>query len=141
MFESLKKWFESVEEESHLFNHPEQETIHVALASVLYHIINSDHTESQHEKRKFSSILSDEFELNEKQVSELYRYVKTLKSDLKTDLETVNHYLKDNPHMRMTLMAMLNQLIAIDGIKTDELKIFHDAMKIIFPEIEADQEF
>jgi uncharacterized tellurite resistance protein B-like protein len=51
MFESLKHWFENLPHADHLFEHPEAEQIHVALASVLYHVIAADQLESSNEKR------------------------------------------------------------------------------------------
>ncbi len=135
MLESFKKWFESYDGEVSQFNHAEDETIHVALASLLYHIISADDLASDKEKHKFSSILHEEFNLDEEQVSHLYSFVKTLQTDLRSDLNTVNLYLKEKPHLRMDFMSKLNQLIAVDGVKTNELEIFHDAMKVIFPEV------
>ncbi len=127
MFESLKHWIEALDENSLLFEHSDSEAIHVALASLLFHIISADKIEGDREK--------NEFNLSEPQIAKLYDYVKNLKSDLKTDLLTVNEYLKNNPNMRMTLMRKINQLIAIDGVNNKELSIFYDAMKVIFPDV------
>ncbi len=135
MFESLKHWLETLDEESQLFEHPDSEVIHIALASILYHIISSDNVESSSEKQEFKLILANEFQLSDQQIMALYGYVKTLKSDLKSDLLTVNDYLKDNPNLRMMLMRKLNQLIAVDGVSNEELDIFYEAMKVIFPDI------
>jgi uncharacterized tellurite resistance protein B-like protein len=136
MFESLKHWFENLPHADHLFEHPEAEQIHVALASVLYHVIAADQLESSNEKKKFQEILANEFDMTGDQISTLYGYVKTLKSDLKTDLKTVEEYLKHNPALRMTFMVKLNQLICVDGTKNDEIEIFYEAMKVIFPDID-----
>lgn len=138
MFESLKHWFESVEADSKLFNHPDEETVHVALASLLFHVISSDNVVSGKEKHEFCEILSKEFALNEEQVASLYTQVKTLKSDLSTDLATVNHYLKHNPQSRMLFMKKLNHLISLNGVTSEEMKIFYEAQKVVFPEL-ADQ--
>jgi uncharacterized tellurite resistance protein B-like protein len=135
MFASLKHWLEALDKESQLFEHADSEIIHVALASLLYHIISADGVENNREKREFTLIMANEFQLSEQQIMALYRYVKTLKSDLKSDLLTVNEYLKDNPNMRMTLMRKLNQLINVDGVDNEELNIFYEAMKVIFPEV------
>lgn len=135
MLESFKKWFESFDGEASQFKHTEDETVHVALASLLYHIISIDDLASDREKHKFSSILHEEFNITDEQAVHLYSFVKTLNTDLRSDLNTVNLYLKENPHLRMTFMSKLNQLIAIDGVKTSELEIFYDAMRVIFPEV------
>jgi len=135
MFESLKHWLETLDGESQLFEHPDSEVIHIALASILYHIISSDNVESNSEKQEFKLILANEFQLSDQQIMALYGYVKTLKSDLKSDLLTVNDYLKDNPNLRMMLMRKLNQLIAVNGVSNEELDIFYEAMKVIFPDI------
>lgn len=142
MFESLHHWLESLDEKSSLFEHPDAEIIHVALASLLYHIMSVDGQVSDREKHKFALILENEFDLTAEQVTRLYTYVKTLKSDLTTDLKTINQHLKHSPHLRMLLMSKLNQLIAVDGVKNDELNIFYDAMRVIFPEVaEQDNTF
>ncbi len=145
MFESLKHWLESlssVTDSESLFKHPDDEAIHVALASLLYHIIAVDNHESEKEKHRFSTILKTEFKLTNEQIVSLYAYVKTLKTDIRTDLNTVNHYLKDKPVLRMNLMTKLNRLMSLDGINSKELEIFNDAMHVFFPEIkDADTEF
>jgi len=135
MFTSLKHWLATLDKESQLFEHADSEVIHVALASLLYHIISADKVENSREKNEFKLIMTNEFKLSEQQTMALYCYVKTLKSDLKSDLLTVNYYLKDNPNLRMTLMSKLNQLIGVDGVDNEELNIFYEAMKVIFPDI------
>ena len=135
MFTSLKHWFATLDNESQLFEHADSEIIHVALASLLYHIISADKIENSREKHEFKLIMANEFKLSEQQIAGLYHYVKTLKSDLKSDLLTVNDYLKDNPNLRMTLMKKLNQLISVDGVDNEELNIFYEAMEVIFPDV------
>ena len=135
MLESFKKWFESFDGEASQFNHTEDDTIQVALASLLYHIISADDLASEKEKHKFSSILHEEFNLSDERIAHLYSFVTSLKTDLRSDLNTVNLYLKENPHLRMTFMSKLNQLIAVDGVKSNELGIFYDAMGVIFPQV------
>ena len=141
MFESLKSWFQSVDTDSKLFNHADEEAIHVALASLLYHIISSNHEESVKEKHAFSKILIEEFELNDTQVASLYKQAKMLKSNLANDLETVNHYLKCNPNLRMMFMNKLNHLISLDGVTSEEIEIFYDAQKVLFPELSDEEAF
>ncbi len=135
MFTSLKHWLATLDTESQLFEHADSELIHVALASLLYHIISADKVENKREKQQFKLILASEFKLSEEQIEALYQYVKTLKSDLTSDLLTVNYYLKDNPNLRMTLMRKLNQLIGVDGVDNEELQIFYEAMRVIFPDV------
>ena len=135
MFTSLKHWLEMLDKDSQLFEHADSEVIHVALASLLYHIISADNVENSREMNEFKLIMANEFKLSEQQIMVLYSYVKTLKSDLKSDLLTVNDYLKDNPNMRMTLMRKLNQLIDVDGVDNDEFNIFYEAMEVIFPDV------
>ena len=127
--------FESLTNKSRIFNHPEDEAIHLALASVLYHFISAGHTESSNEVEKFSSILQQEFDLNEEQVDHLYQSAKASTSDLSTDLEIINHYLKDNSNVRMEFMNKLNQLVGVDCVLDGELYAFNEALHIIFPGI------
>lgn len=135
MFESLTHWFDSLEKESKLFNNTDEETLHSALASVLYHLIAADKQVLSKEKQKFSKILKQEFDLEDEQVSHLYQAAKSSTSDLHDDLQTVNHYLKQNPALRMNFMNKLNQLIDIDGVQDRELEIFYEALHMVFPEV------
>ena len=135
MFNSLKKWLATLDNKSQLFEHIESEIIHVALASVLYHMIKADNVENYLEIKQFKMILANEFALSDKQALLLYTHVKNLKSDLKSDLLTVNEYLKQNPNLRMSFMSKLNQLMGIDGVNNKEITIFYQAMNVVFPDI------
>jgi len=79
--------------------------------------------------------MAKEFQLSEQQIMVLYHYVKNLKSDLQSDLLTVDMYLKKNPNLRMAFMAKLNQLIGVDGVDSEELKIYYETWKVIFPDL------
>lgn len=135
MFESLKHWFDSLEKESKLFNDSEEEALHSALAAVLYHIISADKQVVSREKHRFASILKQEFDLDDEQISHLYQAAESSTSDLLTDLQTVNHYLKQNPGVRMNFMNKLNLLVDIDGVQEGELEIFYETLHQVFPEI------
>ena len=135
MFESITHWFESLEKESKLFNNPEEEMLHSALASVLYHIINADKHVVSREKQQFTAILKQEFDLNDKQIDHLYQASASSISDPHADLEIVNSYLKQDPVLRMNFMKKLNQLIDIDGVQEPELDIFYEALHLVFPDI------
>jgi uncharacterized tellurite resistance protein B-like protein len=135
MFESLKHWLNNLDKEISLFEHSESEVLHVAIASLLYHIISADGQERTCEKKMFSTIMAKEFLLSEKQITQLYDYVKTLNSELTSDLNTVNAYLKANPNLRMAFMKKLNQLICVDEVENEELTIFYQTMKTVFPDV------
>jgi len=135
MFESLTHWFDSLEKESKLFNNSDEEALHSALASVLYHIINADNRVVSKEKHKFATILKQEFDLDDEQISHLYEAAKSSTSDPHADLQTVSEYLKQSPGLRMNFMNKLNQLVDIDGVKEGELDIFYDALQLVFPEV------
>jgi len=141
MFKSLKHLFESFETESKLFNHADDEAIHVALASLLYHVISSNGVESAKEKHEFSEILKKEFTLNDAQIASLYKQVKTLNNDSTDDLHTINHYLKKNPTSRMLFMGKLNHLISLDGVNSRELDFFTHAKKVLFPTLSDEEDF
>ena len=135
MFESLKHWFDSLEKKSKLFNDSEEEALHSALAAVLYHIISADKQVVSREKHRFASILRQEFDLDDEQISHLYQAAESSTSELLTDLQTVNHYLKQNPVVRMNFMNKLNLLVDIDGVQEGELEIFYETLHQVFPEI------
>ncbi|MFA9421616.1 MAG: TerB family tellurite resistance protein [Gammaproteobacteria bacterium] len=135
MFESIKHWFDSLEKESKLFNNADEEALHSALASVLFHIINADNQVASREKHKFATILKQEFDLDDEQISHLYEAAKSSTSNPHVDLQIVSEYLKQNPGLRMNFMNKLNQLVDIDGVKDGELDIFYEALQLVFPEV------
>jgi len=135
MFDSLKHWFDSLKEESKLFDHRDDEILHSALASVLYHVISADRQVNSREKHEFTSILQQEFELNADQIGHLYRAAKASTADVHGDLHTINFYLKRNPAVRMTFMRKLLQLIDIHGTHGEELDLFFEALHEVFPEV------
>ena len=62
MFDSLKHWFDTLKTESKLFEHADDEGLHAALASVLYHVIAADNHVDSREKHEFDRILKQEFD-------------------------------------------------------------------------------
>jgi uncharacterized tellurite resistance protein B-like protein len=135
MFESVKHWFESIGEENHLFDHTDDESVHLALASVLYHIINAGHHESRKEVREFRQLLKEELKLNDEQANYLHTAVESANSNFVDDLKIINEHLKQKPMVKLIFMQKLIQLISIDGILDDELSEFYDVLHVIFPEI------
>ena len=135
MFDSLKHWFDSLAEESKLFDHREDEILHIALASVLYHVISADQHVDSREKHEFDRILKQEFDLDREQIDHLYQAAKGSTADVHGDLHTINFYLKRNPVMRMSFMRKLLQLVDVHGIHGDELDLFFEALHEVFPEV------
>ncbi|MCP4430390.1 MAG: hypothetical protein GY806_05370 [Gammaproteobacteria bacterium] len=138
MFESLAHWFDSLAEESRLFNNRNDETLHSALASVLYHIISADKKVANKEKHQFARILKQEFGLDDDQVNHLFEAAKSSTADPQDDLHTVNHYLKQQPLVRMNFMQKLIQLVDINGTEDSELALFYQTLHEVFPEIKQD---
>ena len=135
MFESLTHWFDTLKNESKLFDHPEDEILHSALASVLYHVINVDKHADAKEKREFGRILKQELDLNDEQVNHLYLAAKGSTADVHGDLHTINFYLKKNPAVRMTFMRKLLQLVDVHGVHKGELDLFYETLHEVFPEV------
>ena len=135
MFESLTHWFDSLKNESKFFDHPDDEILHGALASVLYHIISADQHVDAQEKHEYDRILKREFDLNDEQVDHLYRAAKGSTADVFGDLHTINFYLKHNPAVRMTFMRKLLQLIDVHGAYREELDLFYETLHEVFPEV------
>ena len=137
MFESIKHWFESLDKTSSQFDHADDESIHLALASVLYHVIQADHQESRRERNAFRKILKQEFALDDDQAEYLHTAVESASSNFEEDLQTINTYLKDKPLVKMAFMEKLIRLISIDGLMDDELDDFYQALHVVFPEIKT----
>jgi len=138
MFESIKHWFQATEKDSHLFDHGDDEALHLALASVLHHTINANHHESRKEVSNFKEILQDEFNLSEDQANYLHKSVESANSDFDNDLKVINEHFKDNPMVKKLFMEKLIHLISIDGVLEDEMNDFYQALHVIFPEIKVD---
>lgn len=135
MFDSLKHWFDSLKIESKLFEHADDEGLHAALASVLYHVIAADNHVDSREKHEFDRILKQEFDLDQDQVEHLYAAVKGSTADLHGDLHTINSYLKKNPVARMNFMQKLLQIVNIHGTHDGELQVFYEVLHEVFPEV------
>ena len=135
MFESIKQWFASLEIDSKLFNDYEDEALRSALASVLYHVINSDESVSNREKKEFTHILIQEFNLNAEQAEHLFNQAKSSSSNLDDDLNIIDGFLKAEPSLRMQFMKYLNHLIGLDGVKKKELDVFYSALHKVFPNL------
>lgn len=134
MFESLSHWFDSIREGSRLFNNADDERLHAALASVLYHIIDADSEVSAREKAAFVSILDQEFDLDEEQALHLFEAARSSTCDLHDDLHTINRYLKQGSMVRLHFMKYLIRLSDIDGLHDYELEVFNEAMREVFPD-------
>ena len=135
MFESIKHWFDSLQQQSQLFDHADDEILHAALASVLYHVISADQHPDVRKKHEFARILKQEFELDDDQIEHLYQAAKGSTADIHGDLHTISFYLKRNPAVRMTFMRKLLQLIDIEGVHPQEMDIFYEAVHEVFPEL------
>ena len=135
MFESLKHWFDSLQEQSRLFDHADDEILHGALASVLYHIVAADGHPDARKRREFGAILKQEFALDEEQIEHLYQAAKGSTGDVRHDLHTIHFYLKHNPSVRLNFMQKLLQLIDIEGVQPPELEIFYEALHEVFPDV------
>jgi uncharacterized tellurite resistance protein B-like protein len=135
MFDSLKHWFDTLKEESHLFSHADEEVLHAALASLLYHVISADKHVGAREKREFGRIMQQEFELDAAQIEHLYESARASAGHPESDLHTIAAHLKHNPAVRMAFMQKLLRLIDVDGVQKSELQVFYDALREIFPEV------
>ena len=134
MFDSLKHWFDSLGQQGRLFEHSDDELLHSALASVLYHVISADQVDAR-KKHEFKRIPQQEFDLEDEQVAHLYRAARATSSDVHADLHTLNFYLKPNPAIRMTFMRNLLQLIDVEGVHPRELELFYETLHEVFPEV------
>ena len=137
MFDSLKHWFETLEDGSHLFEHADDEALHAALASLLYQVMSADQQVGAREKREFGRILKQEFDLDAAQVEHLFESARVASGHPAEDLHTIATHLKDKPAVRIIFMRKLLQLIDAEGVQREELAVFYDALKGIFPEAEA----
>ena len=135
MLEYLKHWFDSLKDGSHLFEHADDEALHAALASLLNHIIGSHGHVGTREKREFGKILMQEFDLDAQQVDHLYEAAKASSGDPEADLHTIAAHLKQNPALRMDFMRKLLQLIDVDGAERQELIVFYQVLRELFPEL------
>ena len=135
MFESLRHWLESIRDESKLFEHTEDEVLHSALASLLYHFIALDARHGGREKHEFDRIMKQQFELSQEQVDHLYRAAKASSADPHEDLRIIDGHLKDNPTVRLHFMQKLLELVDVHGAQSEELKLFHETLREVFPEV------
>jgi uncharacterized tellurite resistance protein B-like protein len=137
MFESLRHWIESIKDESRLFRHPDDEVLHSALASLLYHFISQEKRHDGREKHEFDRLMKQEFGLSQAQVDHLYQHAKSATGELHGDLQIIDAHLKDNPAVRMQFMQKLLQLINIHGTQSSELDLFYETLHKVFPDVKT----
>lgn len=135
MFESIRHWLEAIKEENRLFEHADDEVLHSALASLLYHIIEQEKRHDGRERHMFDRMMKQEFSLTQEQIDHLYEAASAASDDLRGDLHTINEHLKKKPAIRMTFMRKLLQLINIHGTHTEELDIFYETLHEVFPDL------
>lgn len=135
MFESLKHWIESINDDSKLFRDADDEVLHSALASLLYHFITLDEHHGAREKHEFDRLMRQEFELNQEQIDHLYQTAKAATRDLHDDLLTISAHLKDNPTIRAHFMQKLLELVDIHGVHSEELNLFYKTLHEVFPDL------
>lgn len=135
MFDSIKHWFDTLEQQGRLFEHPEDHGLQAALASVLYHVISADQHLDARKKHEFERVLKQELQLDDDRAEHLYLAARDSSGDLHADLHTVNFYLKRNPMVRLEFMRKLLQLIDVEGTDPRELEIFYQALHEVFPEV------
>jgi uncharacterized tellurite resistance protein B-like protein len=137
MFDSLKAWLHSIGEEGRLFRDHDDEVLHSALASLLYHFIALDGRHSGIEKHEFQRLLGHEFGLSPAQTEHLYEAAKATSTDPRADLAIVNAHLKRYPVTRAVFILKLLQLIDAHGVQSDELMLFFETVREVFPEARA----
>lgn len=135
MFDSLTHWFESLREQGHLFEHPDDGVLQVALASVLYHLMQADGQVDRREKHEFERFMRQELDLDDERIEALYRAAKASNSDLHGDLHTINFHLKHNPGARLRFMQKLLPMIEIHGTTEAEMSVFFETLHEVFPEL------
>jgi uncharacterized tellurite resistance protein B-like protein len=135
MFDSIKHWFDTLEQQGRLFDHPEDHGLRAALASVLFHVISADNHLDARKKHEFKRILKQELQLDDDTAEHLYQAARGSSGDLHADLHTVNFYLKPRPLVRLEFMRKLLQLIDVEGTDPRELEVFFEALHEVFPEV------
>lgn len=135
MFESLKDWMESIEDESRLFRDADDEKLHSALAALVYHFVAADGRHGGREKHEFERLMQREFDLDDDQVTHLWQAAKSASGNLHEDLVIIRSHLKANPAARVNFMQMLLRIINIHGVRPAELDLFFATLHEVFPEV------
>ena len=135
MFDSIKHWFESLEQKGRMFDHPENEALHAALASVFFHALDAGDNPDARKKREFGRLLKLELGVTDDQAEHLYHAARDSRGDLHDDLHTINLYLSQKPLVRLDFMRKLMQLIDVEGVDSREMEVFFEALHEFFPEV------
>lgn len=135
MFDSIKHWFETLEQQGRMFDHPENEALHAALASVFIHALDAVKHPDARKKREFGRLLKLEVDVSDDQVEHLYHAARHSKGDVHDDLHTINLYLSRKPLVRLEFMRKLMQLIDVEGVDPQEMEVFFEALHEFFPEV------
>lgn len=118
-----------------MFEHPENEALHAALASVFFHALDAGPHPDARKKREFGRLLKLELGVEDEEVEHLYRVAREATGNLRDDLHTVNLYLNRNQLVRLEFMRKLMQLIDVEGVEPQEMEVFFEALHEFFPEV------
>lgn len=140
MFQSLKHWIDSITNEGKLFRDVDDERLHSALASLLYHFIALDARHDGKEKHEFDRIMKQELHLSQEQVDHLYRTAHSATGNLHDDLQTIRAHLSESPTIRMRFLQKLLQLVDIHGAHPAELNLFYETLHEVFPGLDSMQD-
>lgn len=134
MFENIRRWLHEMAAKKHLFSGDDNPLLRTSIAALLYHVIISDNEEDSRERKLFARFFSEEFGLSEDNAAELYREAKRMNQDYTTCLQVIKAELKDNALEKKEVMEYINKIITIKGVKEEEIQLFEEAKRILFPE-------
>jgi uncharacterized tellurite resistance protein B-like protein len=134
MFDNIRHWLHEMATKKHLFSENDNPLLRTSIAALLYHVIISGNEEDSRERKLFTRFFDEEFGLSEDKAAELYREAKRMNQDYTTCLQVINAELKDNTIEKKEVMEYINKIITLGGVKEEEIQLFEEAKRILFPD-------
>jgi len=133
MFDNIRHWLHEMATKKHLFSEDDNPLLRTSIAALLYHVIISGNEEDIREWKLFTRFFDEEVVLSEDKAAELYSEAKRMNQDYTTCLQVINAELKDNTIEKKEVMEYINKIIALSGVKEEEIQLFEEAKRILFP--------
>lgn len=134
MFDNIRHWLHEMATKKHLFSEDDNPLLRTSIAALFYHVIILDNEDDSREIKLFTRFFDEEFGLSEDKAAELYREAKRMNQDYTACLQVINAELKDNTVEKKEVMEYLNKIITLKGVKEEEIRLFEEAKRILFPD-------
>ena len=106
-------------------------TLHTAYATIIKTIIFADHIVTRKEREMFERFFTEQFQLNEAEIAELWASARSDLRYVRPHLDTVREHLTGQPMATLQFLKFLNRCIISDGFNDGEYETFEQIEKAL----------